>query len=67
MALCEWVIVDIVPPAKRRDPPRSEIYAEQGKPVSGGVKIVRIGRFEIHNRSLPVGGVIQASIWSFMR
>jgi hypothetical protein len=35
--------------------------------VSGGVKFVRIGRFEIHNRSLPVGGVIQASIWSFMR
>jgi hypothetical protein len=33
MALCEWVIVDSVPPAKRRDPPRSEIHAEQGKPV----------------------------------
>jgi hypothetical protein len=33
MALCEWVIVDRVPPAKRRDPTRSEIQAEQGKPV----------------------------------
>jgi len=33
MALLVWVIVDIVPPAKRRDPPRSEINAEQGKPV----------------------------------
>jgi len=34
----EWFVVigpswTFKPPAKRRDPPRSEIYAEQGKPV----------------------------------
>ena len=33
MALLVWVIMDIVPPAKRRDPTRSEINAEQGKSV----------------------------------
>ena len=33
--LCElWAIVDKSPPANRRDPPRSEIHAEQGKPVA---------------------------------
>ena len=33
MAPWSWVIVDSAPPAKRRDPPHSEIDAEQGKPV----------------------------------
>ena len=33
MALCEWVIMDKVPPAKRGGPTRSEIQAKQGKPV----------------------------------
>ena len=33
MAPWRWVIVDSVPPAKRKDPPHSEINAEQGKPV----------------------------------
>ena len=28
-----WAIVDNMPPADRRGPPRSEIHAEQGKPV----------------------------------
>jgi RNA-directed DNA polymerase len=33
MARSPWAIVDSMPPAKRRGPPRSEIYVEQGKPV----------------------------------
>jgi len=32
MVLRKWAIVDSVPPAKRRDPTRSEIQVEQGKP-----------------------------------
>ena len=27
-----WAIMDVRPPAKRKGPPRSESYAEQGKP-----------------------------------
>ena len=33
MALFEWAIVDVAPPAIRRGPPRSEIQSEQGKPA----------------------------------
>jgi RNA-directed DNA polymerase len=33
MTRTPWVIVDSMPPAKMRGPPRSEIHAEQGKPV----------------------------------
>lgn len=33
VSLC-WAIVDGMPPAKRRDPHRSEIHVEQGKPVA---------------------------------
>jgi len=33
MASVKWAIMDNTPPANRRDPPRSEIHAEQGKPV----------------------------------
>ena len=34
MAYVSWAIMDNLPPANRRDPPRSEIHAEQGKPVA---------------------------------
>jgi len=33
MASVCWAIMDTAPPADRRGPPRSEILAEQGKPV----------------------------------
>src|SRR5476649_2992228 len=33
MASVCWAIMDIAPPADRRGPPRSEIHAEQGKPI----------------------------------
>jgi RNA-directed DNA polymerase len=29
----DWITLDDQPPAKRKGPPRSEIHAEQGKPV----------------------------------
>lgn len=34
MVFEHWAIMDKPPPAKRKGPPRSEIHAEQGKPVT---------------------------------
>jgi RNA-directed DNA polymerase len=33
MVFEDWAIMDDQPPAKRKGPPRSEIHAEQGKPI----------------------------------
>ena len=34
MVFEHWAIMDRSPPAKRKGPPRSEIHAEQGKPIA---------------------------------
>jgi RNA-directed DNA polymerase len=67
-----WVSMDIAPPADRRGPSRSEIHAEQDKPVvlpatagepQGTLLALRVRDCGKSER-LPVMGRIPAAAWS---
>ena len=71
MASVCWAIMDIAPPADRRGPPRSEILAEQDKPVvlpatagepQGTLLVLRVEDCGKSERP-PVMGWIPAALW----